>query len=130
VCLNGNTLPAQRPERTPFEELLRRATVATMPEQELREGIEKYRQRALAAETALASAREVIERWETEPPEVWTVMRADWLTSHPAPVAAPCAGCAAARELLVLWYHNRAETESGELIEVATQNWLKEHGNG
>ncbi|HEX5011677.1 MAG TPA: hypothetical protein VFY71_14890 [Planctomycetota bacterium] len=49
-------------------------------------------------------------------------------SEYPSP--APCSGCAAARELLVLWYHNRAETESGELIEVATQNWLKEHGNG
>lgn len=49
-------------------------------------------------------------------------------TTSKYPSPAPCSGCAAARELLVLWYHNRAETESGELIEVATQNWLKEHG--
>ena len=90
--------------------------------------------RCTAAESALASARDIVTRCLDEidcdiyddPCVLQLVaMGRDWLSSHPSP--APCYGCAAARELLVLWYHNRAWTESGELIEVETQNWLKEH---
>lgn len=55
-------------------------------------GCEK--EKRIAAESALASARSILER----------LMRGEhglgadadaWLSSHPAPVAAPCAGCAA-----------------------------------
>lgn len=56
-----------------------------------------WNERALAAETALASARILIEQAADGEHEWSPKFRgecASWLTSHPAPVAAPCAGCA------------------------------------
>lgn len=108
--------------------------------------IARSESRALAAETALASARN-LTRWEptvVEPqPEddgplydgFLTDDEGTWiryedlsalLTSHPAPVAAPCSGCASARELL-----RTADDTPQDLLTSAwrmlVRAWLKEH---
>lgn len=101
---------------------------------------EVWHQRALAAETALASARPVLDAVT----EYIRALRSDdpkdddvhagaleaaydaWLTSHPSP--APCSGCAAAREFLQGLVANKL-LGAGDMAD-AIEDWLKEHAHG
>ena len=96
--------------------------------------VSSYRSGMMAAETALASARTIAEEpivFNQRHMERRIKRIREALASHPAPapVAAPCAGCAAARELILKVEHCLTYDEDGECQHVLADaiDWLKEH---